>query len=190
MYPFPGFAALNSGIRGEPFVLDLLTERHGILVLGRRRIHRIRDPVLLGLAEMIHQQVARHGRQPGHERTTLHVVGAQSAIHLNEHFLGEILRVIRRPRETIADIVDAPVIALDNLLPRDCISRDAASHEAVDNLGVFQPALPGTPGYQSETAVRDPAHPRLTSHDDYVVVRPKVRSGPASHYEARNCSRG
>src|ERR1700746_837674 len=30
--------------------------------------------------------------------------------------------------------------------------------------------------------------PRLTSHD-YVVVRPKVRSGPASHYEARNCSR-
>src|SRR5579864_7820916 len=32
--------------------------------------------------------------------------------------------------------------------------------------------------------------PRLTSHDDYVVVPPKVRSGPASHYEARNCSRG
>ncbi len=32
--------------------------------------------------------------------------------------------------------------------------------------------------------------PRLTSHDDYVAVRPKVRSGPASHYEARNCSRG
>lgn len=32
--------------------------------------------------------------------------------------------------------------------------------------------------------------PRLTSHDDYVAVRPKVSSGPPSHYEARNCSRG
>src|SRR6185369_3254488 len=100
--------------------------------------------------------------------------------HLDEDFLGEVLGVVARSGEAIADVVNAPVVALNDLLPGHDVAGYAATDQHGNDLGVFQPALPGTPGLPE-------ALPRaVTPQYRYVFVAPKV----LCFYKARHCSRG
>ena len=67
--------------------------------------------------------------------------GLQGAVHLNEDFLGEVLGIVARAGKSIADVVDAPVIALHNFLPRSRIARNTAAYQHGGDLRVFQLAL-------------------------------------------------
>src|ERR1700751_582649 len=92
-------------------------------------IDGVRDPVLLGFAEMVDEAIAGHGSDPGHEGAALDVVGAERAVHLDENFLGKVLGVVGGAGETVADVVDATMVALDDLFPGDGVTSDAASDE-------------------------------------------------------------
>src|SRR5437879_1291464 len=66
------------------------------------------------------------------------------------------------------------MIALDNLLPGSCVASHAATEWGSYDLGVFQPALPGTPGFvRLRTAKPAGTPPRLYTQR-YVFVLPKV----------------
>src|SRR5215470_7721418 len=112
-------------------------------------VNGVRDPVLLGFAEVIDEEVAGHGGDPGHKGAALHVVGAERAVHLDEDFLGKVLGVVGGAGETVADVVDTAMVALDDLFPGDRVTGDAASDKSIDDLDVFQPALPRTPGFSA-----------------------------------------
>ena len=75
-------------------------------------------------------------------------IGTQRAIHLDEHFLGQVRRIIWRAGKPVADVVNPPVILLDNLLPCRGVARHTATDKGIDSLVVVQSALPKgvTPG--------------------------------------------
>ena len=135
--------------------MDLFAQRHCVFVLGRRRIDRVGHAILLALAEVVDQQVSRDGGYPGHEGPAFDVIGLQGAVHLDEDLLGEVLGVVARARKAIADVVDAPVVALHDLLPGSRVARNTAADQHGGDLRVFQLALPGTPGFLTRL-VRQP----------------------------------
>ena len=90
---------------------------------------------------MIDQKIASNSSDPSHKRALTRVISIQSPIHLDEDLLGEVLRVLGIPRKPVADVVDSPVIALDNLLPSRGIARNTATDEQSDNLGIIQNRL-------------------------------------------------
>src|SRR5579864_2064617 len=91
---------------------------------------------------MINQQIARHRRDPGHESAAVHVVGIERAVHLNKNLLSQIVRIVAGSSESIADVVDAPMIALDNFLPCGCVARNAATDQQSSHMCVFQSRTP------------------------------------------------
>src|SRR5258708_12245956 len=112
-------------------------------MIGRRSVERVRHPILLGLAEMIQQQVAGDRGNPGRKCTLVGVVAGESAVYLYENILGEILSVVSRARKTIADVVDASMVVLDDFFPGGGVAGDTAAAKHRDALDVFQPPLPG-----------------------------------------------
>ena len=78
---------------------------------------------------MIDQQVAGNGGDPGHEGALTGVIGVESAVHLDEDFLGEVLGVVGVAGEAVADVVDAAVVALDDFLPGSGVSANAATDQ-------------------------------------------------------------
>src|SRR3984885_15989937 len=107
-------------------------------MLGSRCIQRIGHAILLAFAEVIDQQVARDGGYPSHERPSFDVVGLKGTIHFNENFLGEILGIVARAGKAIADVVNAPVVALHDLLPRRGVARKTAAYQHGGDLLVVQ----------------------------------------------------
>ena len=106
--------------------------------MGRRRgIERVGDAVLLGLAEVVHQQVASDGRNPGYKGTLGAVIAGQRAVHLDKDFLGQVFGVVGRSRETIANVIDTPVVGLDDFLPSSGVAGDTAPDQHRDYLNVF-----------------------------------------------------
>ena len=158
---------------------DLLAQWHGIFMFRWRCIQRIRYAFLLGLTKVIDQQVTGDGRHPGHERRPLRVIGFQAAIHFDEDFLGEVLRLVWRAGKAIADVIDAPVVALHNLLPSGGLAGNAATDEQAATWASSNPT-PGTTGERFITAI----HTVTT----YVIVRRKVRGRTVK--QTTNCSSG
>src|SRR2546430_1486298 len=154
MNRLPGLPALYPRVRRGCLIWDLVTQRHSIFMLRNWSIQRFGHPVLFGLAKMINEQVAGDGRNPSHERCPPCVVRTQRAIHLDEDFLRKILGIVRRARETIADVIDSPVVALHNLLPGHRVASDTATDQHGNGLSVFQPSLPGTPDLGSNTYLK------------------------------------
>ena len=129
-------------------ILQLLRQRQALLLAARSGVQRVGNPVVLSFTEVVHQQIAGHRRDPGHERGPRGVVRAQRAIHLDEHFLGQVSRVLRRTGKPIADVVDPPMILLDDFLPGRSVAGHTATDKGIDGLDVVQSALPRgvTPG--------------------------------------------
>jgi hypothetical protein len=90
---------------------------------------------------MVHQKIASNRRDPGHERSAVNVVRVEGAVHLDENLLGQILRVIARSGKPVTDVVDSPVILLDDFLPCRGIARNAATDQQSSHMGVFQQLL-------------------------------------------------
>ena len=111
-------------------------------MLGGRRIERIRDSVSLGFTEMIDQQVPSDRSYPGHERALAGVEGVQGPVHLDKDFLGKVLSAVGIARKPVADVINPPVIALNDLLPSRGIARNAATDQQSDNLGIIQNQTP------------------------------------------------
>src|SRR5947209_12674661 len=114
MNRFLHLAAAYALVGRRGLVLDLLTQRLRILMRGRGRVQRVGDAVLLGLAEMIDQQIPRDGRNPGYERALRAVIARQRAVHLDKDFLRQVLGVVGGSRESVADVIDAPLVSLND----------------------------------------------------------------------------
>src|SRR5262249_23863410 len=101
-------------------------------------------------------------------------------IHLDKHVLSQILRVVGRARKSVADVIEPPVVALNNLLPRHRIACNAASDKTVDDLRVFQRALPGDlPDFRWRRRCETRHAPRLTSPNAYETPQAKVHQEPS-----------
>src|SRR5580704_9965348 len=123
-------------------VLNLLTQGLRVLVSRGRRVERIGDAVLLGLAEVIDQQVAGDRRNPGDERSLRAVIARQRPVHLDEDFLGQVFGVVGRSGEAVADVVDAPVVGLNDFFPGSGVAGNTAADQHRNYLNVFQPCAP------------------------------------------------
>src|SRR5579864_3942903 len=136
--------AAHLGIGRGGVVRDLLTERLDVLMLGPRSVHGVSHPVLLGLAKMVNQQVAGDSCNPGYERALGMVIARKSAVHFDEYILGQVLGVVARSCETVADVVDAPVIGLHDFLPGGGVPGNTAPNQHRDDLDVFHLYSPET----------------------------------------------
>ena len=143
MYGLARLPALNLRIGGWSLVGDPLTEGHRIFMIGLGRIEGVGHSFLPGLAEMVYQQVSRYRGHPGHERPAIHIIGIQRAIDFNENLLREVFGIIRRAGKPVTNVEDAPVLLLDDLLPRGCVASNAATDQQSSHVGVFQAFLPG-----------------------------------------------
>jgi len=123
------------GRRG--LVLNLLAERQRVLV-RRLGVDGVGEPVLLGFTEVVDQQVASDGSNPGDEGTFGVVVAGKRAVHLDEDLLGEVFGVVGRSGETVADVIDTAVVGLDDFLPGSVVAGTAAADQHRDYLDVFQ----------------------------------------------------
>src|SRR5436305_12404386 len=173
MNRFASFAMLHARVRWCGLVLNLFTQGLGFFVFGSSGIQRIRQTILFALPKMVHQQITGDACYPRHECAAPQIVRIQSAIARDEDLLREILRVISRSCETIADVVNPPMVPLYNILPGPRVAGDTATDQQCYDLGVFQPALPGTPGLGRKRSRRYTA--ALTPQYRYVVVVPKVQ---------------
>ncbi len=90
---------------------------------------------------MIDQKIAGNGGDPGHKRTLARVIGIQGAVHLDKDLLGEVLSILGIPGKSVADVINSPMIPLNNLLPGRGIAGNAATDQQSDNLGVIQTEL-------------------------------------------------
>src|SRR5262249_51777163 len=109
----------------------------------RSRIQRIGQALLFGFAEVVNKEVASHSRDPSHEGPTIYIVRVERAIHLDENLLRQVLSIIWRSGKAITDVVDSPMITLDDLLPSGCVAGNAATDQQSSHLGIFQVLLPG-----------------------------------------------
>jgi len=75
MNAFGDLPAADELVGRGGLVLNLLAQGLGVFVGGGRGVERIGDAVLLGFAEMIDQQIAGDGGDPGDERSLRAVVG-------------------------------------------------------------------------------------------------------------------
>src|SRR5579863_4300628 len=86
---------------------------------------------------MVDEQVARNGSDPSDERPLRVVVARESAVHLDEDLLSEVLGVVGRSGEAVAEVVDSPVIGLHDFLPGGGVTGDTAPDQHRNDLDVF-----------------------------------------------------
>src|SRR4029077_10712223 len=92
---------------------------------------------------MVDQKVAGNSCCPCHKRATLDVITIECAVHLDKDLLGQVVSVGAGSGKAVANVVDAPVVALNNLLPCHGVAGNTARAEQSSHMGVFQVALPG-----------------------------------------------
>ena len=175
---------LHARVRWCGLVLNLFTQGLGFFVFGSSGIQRIRQTILFALPKMVHQQITGDACYPRHECAAPQIVRIQSAINFDEDLLREVLRVISRSCETIADVVNPPMVPLYDILPSPCVAGYTATDQQCYDLGVFQPALPGTPGLSEK---RPPTETLQASTPQYryVVVVQKFRTSDKARHFSR-----
>src|ERR1700685_1721387 len=141
MNGFRNLPAADVLVGGRGLVLNLLAERQGVFVRGLG-VDGVGEAVLLGFAEVIDEQVAGDGGDPGDERAFGVVVGCERAVHLDEDLLGEVFGVVGRSGEAVADVVDTAVVGVDDFLPGSGVAGTAAADQHPDYLGVFPYLVP------------------------------------------------
>src|SRR5271169_4925320 len=142
MHHFLGLLALYGLLWAGRLVFQLLTHRQAVFLPARRGLQRVCHPVVLDFAEVVHQQVAGYRGHPGHQRGPRPVKGAQGAVNLDEYFLRQVGSVIGRARKPVADVIDAPMVLLDDFLPCRGVARYTATDKRVHRLVVVQLILP------------------------------------------------
>src|SRR6185437_1870269 len=87
-------------------VSETVGQRWAGCVAVKGHIQRIGDAVLARAAEVIDQQVARQGGNPGLEAALVRVEAGKVAVELEEDLLRQVLGVCRRSRKPVADGID------------------------------------------------------------------------------------
>src|SRR6185437_3032315 len=108
-----------------------------------RGVKRISQSIVLGLPEMIDQQITGEGCNPGHKGAATYVVGIERTVHSDEDLLCQVLRIVGRSSKAITNVVDPTMIPLNDLVPSDRVAGNAATDQQSSQLGVFQDLLPG-----------------------------------------------
>jgi len=93
---------------------------------------------------MIHQQIARHARQPGWKSSKRRLIARKRAIDAQENLLAQVLGLRRVAREPVAQIEHAPRVAAHKFLPGQPLAPETSLYQ----LGV---------GLQSPSASLHPA---------------------------------
>jgi hypothetical protein len=78
---------------------------------------------------MIHQQIARHARQPRWETSKCRLVARQRPVNPQKNFLAQILGFRRIARKAVAQVVNAPRVPLYKFLPGRPIAPEAVLHQ-------------------------------------------------------------
>ena len=137
-----------------------------VILIAGGRVQRVRDPVVLSLTKVVHQQISSDRGNPCHERGPCGVERAERAIHLDKYFLGQVGRIVGRAGKAIADVIDAAMILLNDFLPCRSVAGNTATDKGIDGLDIVQSALPR--GVTSGPIL-------LTAKDLYEKARPEVR---------------
>jgi hypothetical protein len=104
---------------------------HGgaVLFAVEGSVEGVGGAVQAGAAEVIDQEVAGEGRDPGLEAALLGVEAGEVPVELEEDVLGEVFGVGAGACEAIADGVDASVLGRDKLLPGLRIAGHALAYQ-------------------------------------------------------------
>src|SRR5271157_2473698 len=86
--------ALHPRLRPRGRIFQLFGQRQAFFLASWRSVQRVGDSVVLSFTEVVHQQIARYRGNPGHEGGPRGVVRTKRAVHLDEHFLGQVSRVL------------------------------------------------------------------------------------------------
>ncbi len=86
------------------------------------------DTVLFTAAEVVDEEIAGQGGQPGLKAAFLDVKAPEVAVGLEEDVLGEVFSVGCGAGEAIADSVNAAVLLGDEALPGSGVTGDALPH--------------------------------------------------------------
>ena len=100
----------------------------------RAGVQGVGGTVEAGAAEVVDEEVAGEGGDPGLEAAFLGVEAGEVAVELEEDVLGEVFGVGGGAGEAVADGVDAAVLGDDELLPRLRVAGDALANQLADGL--------------------------------------------------------
>ena len=98
-------------------------------------IQRAGDPQVPGPAEVIHQQVAGHGRDPHLQAAAPQVKAGQVRVNLQKDILGQVFGVGRVAGKAVAKPIDTPMVGADQLGPRAGIPIHALADDPSPVLG-------------------------------------------------------
>src|SRR5512132_2593996 len=128
MHHFLSFPAFQPRVWRGAAIGQLVAQGLPVLVLPGGGVYGVCRPVVLGLPEVVYQQVAGDRRYPGIQRCLVGIEAIQGAVDLDENFLREVLGRIRRSRKPIANVVDTAVEALDDIFPGGGVARYTAAY--------------------------------------------------------------
>ena len=100
-----------------PVVGQPVSHGRTILFSGKTRVEGVAGAVEAGAAEVVHEEVAGEGCDPGLEAALLGIEAGEILVELEEDLLGEVLGIRAGAGEAVADGVDPPVLGDDELLP-------------------------------------------------------------------------
>src|SRR5258708_2128772 len=139
-------------VRRRAVIGKAVTQSGRFVIFPKPGVDRVRHPVLLAAAEMVHQQIAGQRSEPGGESAFVHVIAGQRAIDAYKHVLGQVLGVVRRVGKPVAEVINTPLMQAQNPLPGHGIASQAFTDQS-SCLMVFQAVSP--------TPLRRSAYTRL-----------------------------
>ena len=114
---------------GGPGVGEAVGHGGAVLFAVKGGVQGVAGAVEAGAAEVVHEEVAGQGGDPGLEAAFLGVEAGEILVELEEDVLGEVFGVGGGAGETVADGVDAAVLGDDKLLPGLRIARHALAYQ-------------------------------------------------------------
>src|ERR1041385_3672589 len=107
---------------------------------------------------MVHQEVPGQGGEPGVKCPFFNVIAAHRAINPDKDLLCQVLSVVRRVGEAIAQVVNPAVIQADELLPCPGVPGQTSANK-YSCLLLFQAVSPSkdtqVPGFRFKMASTD-----------------------------------
>ena len=114
---------------GGPGVGEAVGHGGAVLFAVEGGVQGVGGAVEAGAAEVVDEEVAGEGGDPGLEAALLGVEAGEVLVELEEDVLGEVLGVGAGAGETVADGVDAAVLGDDKLLPGLRVTRHALANQ-------------------------------------------------------------
>ncbi len=114
---------------GGPGIGEAVGHGGAVLFAVEGGVEGVGGAVEAGAAEVVDEEVAGQGGDPGLEAALLGVEAGEVFVELEEDVLGEVFGVGAGAGEAVADGVDAPVLGDDKLLPGLRVSCHALAYQ-------------------------------------------------------------